>query len=264
MLIQRFGADDFRGGPWAVWLRSSILLCEAAVRQYTEQNDTTDNDTEFSDAWSMVLGCRIRLAAMASVNSSINDVARPSMTDLTHTYWHGFAAADQRSSPQHAVRQIPSVQLVVRSTAQPDVVDYRVAKRGPGLNVVELEERGSRASSSVFRHERASSLIPKVHRASHRGGNVATALADSRGPRIAACWFPSCEPAAAATPRGVAWRSSASRARASRPRVVGPPRPAGCRALGGAGRAGRRFGCAQRVATTSAAAVNRRLSRGQP
>ncbi len=56
-------------------------------------------------------------------------------------------------------KALPRVQLIVRATAQADVVDPRLAELRPRLNVVEFEPRASLTSSPGCRNERALPLI---------------------------------------------------------------------------------------------------------
>jgi hypothetical protein len=90
-----------------------------------------------------------------------------------------------------SAKALPRVHLIMRPTAQPDVVDRRLAQLCPWLNVVELEERASLTSSPVFRHERALSAVPQIHSTPHHCGNRPTALAPFReapsDPRDCAC-----------------------------------------------------------------------------
>jgi hypothetical protein len=90
-----------------------------------------------------------------------------------------------------SAKALPRIQLVVRSTAQPDVINPRVAQLCPRLNVVELEQCARLTSSPGLRHERASRVIPRIHRAPHRRRDMATPLAPLReahsDPRDFAC-----------------------------------------------------------------------------
>jgi hypothetical protein len=52
-----------------------------------------------------------------------------------------------------SAKALPRMQLVMRPTAQPDIVDPRIAQRCPRLNVVELEQRAGVTSSPIWRYE---------------------------------------------------------------------------------------------------------------
>jgi hypothetical protein len=52
-----------------------------------------------------------------------------------------------------SAKALPRMQLVMRPTAQPDVVDPCVAQLYPRLNVVELEQSASLTSSPILRYE---------------------------------------------------------------------------------------------------------------
>jgi len=75
-----------------------------------------------------------------------------------------------------SVKALMCVPLVMRSAAQPDIVDPRAAQLCPRLNVVELEKRASTTASPVLCYECASRIIAQIHGVPYRRGNTAAAL----------------------------------------------------------------------------------------